>query len=75
MTDDDRALASARRWYEAFRATLGTKLAVERPANEDEAAFELFLLLAEEIPDLATRRRFAWLFSNNGDETEMPTGI
>lgn len=75
MTDEDRALAAARRWYEAFKATLGTKLEVEHPANESAAAFELYGLMAEEITDLAIRRRFAWLFANDGDESEMPPGI
>lgn len=75
MSENDRALAAARRWYEAFKATLGTKLEVERPADESAAAFELYGLMADEITDLAIRRRFAWLFSNNGDESEMPPGI
>jgi hypothetical protein len=70
MTFDPNA--AAMRWYVAYRETLTNKLTVEQPADPAASAFELYKLLAEEIHDLGVRRRFAWLYANDGSVEGMP---
>lgn len=65
--EDERVRNAARRWHEAFKETLRIRIETERPANHQQAAWDLFMLMSEEIADLAIKHRFAELFANDGE--------
>ena len=67
-TEEERVRGAAMRWYVAYQETLRIRIETDPHIDESKAAWDLFVLLAEEITDLAIRRQFAWLFAHEGRE-------